>query len=71
MSSPGKVKDIVLAYDAKRFGGESLLRELADLDGVKDVTLMADDALAYLKVEGLEFDQQSLQHYKVAAAPSS
>ncbi len=69
MQAPGKVKDVVLEYDADRFAGAELVRELEGLSGVEDVTLMADDRLAYLKVDGLVFDQQCLQPYRIAAAP--
>jgi MFS family permease len=69
MQAPGKVKDVVLEYDADRFAGGELVRELEGLSGVEDVTLIADDRLAYLKVDGLVFDQQCLQPYRIAAVP--
>ena len=69
MQAPGKLKDVVLEYDAERFASADLLQELAGLSGVEDVTLIADDGLVYLKVNGLVFDHQSLQPYRVIAAP--
>jgi MFS family permease len=68
MRAPRRVVDVVLNYDAGRFGGEDLLRELAGLKGVEDVTLIAGDGLAYLKVDGQSFDHSSLRQYQVAAA---
>ncbi len=68
MRAPRRVVDVVLNYDAGRFGGDELLRELAGLKGVEDVTLIAGDGLAYLKVDGQSFDHSLLRQYQVAAA---
>jgi MFS family permease len=69
MQVPGKLKDVVLEYNAERYTSADLLRELAGLSGVEDVTLIADDRLAYLKVNGLVFDHQCLQPYRLTAVP--
>lgn len=67
MRAPRRVVDVVLTYDTARFGGEELLRELAGLKGVEDVTLIAGDGLAYLKVDGQSFDHSTLLQYQAAA----
>lgn len=67
MRAPRRVVDVVLTYDTARFGGEELLRELAGLKGVEDVTLIAGDGLAYLKVDGQSFDHSLLRQYQAAA----
>jgi MFS family permease len=69
MQAPGKVVDVVLEYDAERFTDAELVGELAALSGVEDVTLIADDRLAYLKVDGQVFDQDCLQPYRTGLAP--
>jgi predicted MFS family arabinose efflux permease len=70
MQAPGRLKDVVLEYDAERFAGDDLLRDLAGLSGVEDVTLIADDCLVYLKVNGLVFDHQCLRPYRIIASNS-
>jgi predicted MFS family arabinose efflux permease len=64
MRAPNRVADVVLAYDAGRFQGEELLRELAGLEGVEDVTLIASESIAYLKVNRHTFDHSLLSHYQ-------
>lgn len=64
MRAPNRVADVVLAYDAGRFQGEELLRELAGLEGVEDVTLIASESIAYLKVNRHTFDRSLLSHYQ-------
>ena len=70
MQAPGKLKDVVLEYDAERFAAADLLRDLAGLNGVEDVTLIADDCLVYLKVNGHVFDHQCLRPYRIIARNS-
>lgn len=64
MAAPRQVLDIVLDYDARRFRPEQLLQELENMQGVRDVTLVADDAQAYLKVDGGIFRRENLQRYQ-------
>lgn len=63
MSSPGNSHDIVLRYDASRYGDEMLLSELSALRGVLDITLIKADHVAYLRVDEREFNEQSLRRY--------
>lgn len=65
MQAPGKAQDVVLQYDGDRFVAEDLLAQLVALQGVRDVTLLAEERLAYLKVDERVFEQQSLQAYQI------
>lgn len=69
MRAPRKVADVVLEYDSQRFAAEELLSQLAGLEGVRDVTLIAEESLAYLKVESAKFDRECLHRYRIE--PSS
>jgi MFS family permease len=70
MHNPVKGRDVVLEYDAQRFSADDLLLELRRLRGVLDVTLIAGDCLAYIRVDGLVFNETSLQSYRVMESPA-
>ena len=68
MHAPVAGHELVLEYDAERFSARDLSLELKRLQGVLDVTLIAGDCLAYIRVDGGIFNEASLRSYGVMKA---
>ena len=71
MHEPLAGDDLVLKYDAERFNADDLSFELKRLRGVQDVTLIAGDCLAYIRVDGGRFNEASLHLYGVMKSQST
>lgn len=68
MRVPRKLASVVLEYDGAVYSEGEVFSQLAGLQGVEDVTVVSDEAMAYLKVDDKLFDHDSLAPLQVAGS---